>query len=94
MAFGLNVHDQLGNLSLSTANTMRLVEVVAVSTANQNYTVSLTGVDFSNEAFMWFVASSTEDPGQGVFSPSFTSTATTGTITGRGVSGTAYIGVR
>lgn len=94
MAYGVEVYDALGNLSLTTNSTMRLVEIVTVSNVSgQTYTVDLTGVEFSGDAFMYFVASGSTTPAGGLFQPTFSTTATTATITGNGVAGTAYVGV-
>ena len=42
---------------------------------------------------MYFVSNTSADPNNGLFSPLFTSTSSLATITGKGVPGTAYVGV-
>lgn len=95
MSFGFEVFDELGNVTLSSVTTMRLVGTVTVtSTPNQTYNVSLAGAQYDNEAFMIFVASGSVNPDNGLFAPEFSATASSATITGKGVAGTAYVGVR
>ena len=94
MTYGLEIYDQIGRVTEPTARTARIVGIVSIPiSSSASFNVSLAGVEFNGSPFMYFVANETGNPDQGVYWPNFSYTATQATVTARGVSGTAYVGV-
>lgn len=93
MAFGIEISDQIGKMTALDSRTLRIVSIVTVSSVNgSTYNIPLTNVDYDGDPFMHFVANSGANA-NGVYWPGFTYNASQATIMGRGIAGTAYVGV-
>lgn len=97
MSYGIQVNDQVGNLTAGGTRVVRFVGLVNIPIGSTStFSVSLSGVSFDGECFVYFegLADTNNNPSApNVFAPIFSVSGNTCTITARGVGGTCYVGV-